>query len=623
MERINIESLKEELENRLNAVETEKLQITEIPMEDINTGSVIELNNREYSNDLEGELLQKLDETKDYSERSNIISQIKMLREQKLIVEAREAKKAKVKEDFSSELKESMQNIQKEMDKLQTRIDKVNEEENKFLKGAETHKKIKGIKGLDEEVYTVADEKTKEYLEKARKKEKSMKRLVSKMDLLKEDYANLEGLFVQINGEKKVEQNENVEQEENVEQNESTVEENVEQNESAVEEKAESNESVLEEKVEPDKPEEPTNTKKSNERPNYRELMRPNAKGEAVKLTPEEMDEFDREISCAAYEYYNNGKKVIVEPNLKYNMDGELVPGSYTIKKVGFEIRNGKPTYYTILEDKQNKEIEVSEEGYEHISIVNDKMERYDALKRIVDQKEYFDTGMAAMLYEIDKEFGTHGAKDYMNLIESKDANSKLVASLNINYDFSELYKNSRDKEDKQKIKQLESIAKENRKIGLVRYQKSPNMLQKLVHQLKNVAKSIKTLKFPIHKNEEQEVEEVAKKEENVPPITQKGIENTFNDMSKYPDFDVEEFIQLYKDNLSQEQADEYRRRSKGEHKQEAFKEGLKVNVASPTEQKAQGEQTENEASNELTNAPSEPKTFEDISSDSEKGEEH
>ena len=86
MSDINIEELRNQLQERLNAIQIDEIQTT-INMDDVQVGITDTRNpieqSRTYSNDLEGELLQRFDETKDYETRMKLAEQIKQERERK------------------------------------------------------------------------------------------------------------------------------------------------------------------------------------------------------------------------------------------------------------------------------------------------------------------------------------------------------------------------------------------------------------------------------------------------------------------------------------------------------------------------------------------------------------
>ena len=127
MSNINIEELRNQLQQRLDVAKIDEMQTT-VNMEDVQVGIIDTRDPVEpretYSNDLEGELLQRFDETKDYETRMKLAEQIKQERERKLMEKVREAqrKQQEIKDEFISELKDKQAELSKKIEVLEQKI---------------------------------------------------------------------------------------------------------------------------------------------------------------------------------------------------------------------------------------------------------------------------------------------------------------------------------------------------------------------------------------------------------------------------------------------------------------------------------------------------------------------
>ncbi len=220
MEQINIEELKETLMKRLEDVHIEESEIMNTNyMEDIE-GAIIDLREpsttRVYSNDLEGELLKQFDETKDYASRKELIEQIKQIREQKIRVQILREKRDTVKKNFILELEQKGKDIQGEIEQRDAKIAEIESQIEERRNIANKHISILGIEGLDKDVYKLADEKSKKYLNEIRARKAQITRLNNQKAAIQEDFEELQKYMAELNEDVKPEITESVEPQQKV-----------------------------------------------------------------------------------------------------------------------------------------------------------------------------------------------------------------------------------------------------------------------------------------------------------------------------------------------------------------------------------------------------------------------
>ena len=203
MSNINIEELRSQLQQRLDAIQIDEVQITDTSyMDDVQVGAIDTRNpikQREtYSNDLEGELLQRFDETRDYQTRMQLFAKIKQERERKLIEKAKEQqrieKEQKVKAEFVSELKDKEAELSEKITELQQKIIGVEAAKVKTEDQIEEQKKIviKGVKVVGEKVYKAAQDEIN-------RNRRSVKSRVAKIKSLEDQRAEAQADFDSLN----------------------------------------------------------------------------------------------------------------------------------------------------------------------------------------------------------------------------------------------------------------------------------------------------------------------------------------------------------------------------------------------------------------------------------------
>ncbi len=209
VEKINIEELKENLKQRLASIVIDEVQITDTSyMNDVQVG-IIDTRNpveprKTYSNDYEGELLQRFDETKDYEERLDLANKIKKERERKLIKKAEEEqrleKEQNIKSDFLSELEVKQTEARADIEILDVEIEKVEAKQAEILQQIADYKSFLklGATHIKQNVYTVVEEEAKKSQKTANKKIKQLAKLRKQREIAQENFDSLEAYIQEL-----------------------------------------------------------------------------------------------------------------------------------------------------------------------------------------------------------------------------------------------------------------------------------------------------------------------------------------------------------------------------------------------------------------------------------------
>ncbi len=217
MSDINIEELRNQLQERLNAIQIDEIQTT-INMDDVQVGITDTRNpieqRRTYSNDLEGELLQRFDETKDYETRMKLAEQIKQERERKSMEKVMEAqrKQQEIKDEFVSELKDKQAELSKKITELQQKIIAAEAARVKIEDQMEEQQKIviKGVKSVGEKVYKAAQDEINRNSRSVRSRMARIRKLESQRAEAQADFDNLDAYIKEISLEERGDQQQEI-----------------------------------------------------------------------------------------------------------------------------------------------------------------------------------------------------------------------------------------------------------------------------------------------------------------------------------------------------------------------------------------------------------------------------
>lgn len=170
------------------------------------------------------------------------------------------------------------------------------------------------------------------------------------------------------------------------------------------------------------------------------------------------------------------------------------------VASIKFYILNGmEPCYEVSFVNEEGELAGIrSYKGYDKIKIAT-----ADDVKGcpIKNSEKYYDLGLAEILKELDKEggekarYGISIYAKYYNMItlRNQETGNNPNERLDINYDFSGLYKYSNDMEQKSKLKALQKMAKISSKTKntINTHQKAPNILQRIWKKLTSKQKAL------------------------------------------------------------------------------------------------------------------------------------
>lgn len=199
----------------------------------------------------------------------------------------------------------------------------------------------------------------------------------------------------------------------------------------------------------------------------------------------------------------SNGPKERTKPELAKPEPKKPQP---KINKITFNTHNNIPTYSIDIIDENGKAQSFVSTGFECVKVLNGEVKSLlEKNRNDKDITKYLDLGLANILQQVDKKYGTTGLKQYQQMLDNREKEIAKEDMLDIEYDFSELYKMPNIKEelkkiqdkgskeeidkfkrsnDKARLKELQKIAKNNSKIGLAQYEKRPNFLKRLWNQI-------------------------------------------------------------------------------------------------------------------------------------------
>ena len=205
-------------------------------IEDLNVSPVIDRRKpetkKQYENNQEGELLQELDETRDYEQKIVIAEKIRQLRGEK-----KENTITKIVEDIKLVIEKNKQQIQennKNIETLKQKNEKLKEEERAYLKEIQENEGIIELKKSQpsSKIYISAKEENKKLLKSKigkisaiKRNDKNIKSLESKNEELDLEILGLDDLLCEIQGIKREEIKNKEDREEQERDNQENIEE--------------------------------------------------------------------------------------------------------------------------------------------------------------------------------------------------------------------------------------------------------------------------------------------------------------------------------------------------------------------------------------------------------------
>ncbi len=606
MRNINIEELRSQLQQRLDTIQIDEVQITDTSyMDDVQVGIVDTRNpikQREtYSNDLEGELLQRFDETRDYETRMELSEKIKQERERKLIEKAKEQqrieKEQKVKAEFVSELKDKQAELSKKIAELQQKIIATEAARVETEDQIEEQQKIviKGVKAVGEKVYKAAQDEINKNSRSVRSRMARIRKLESQRVEAQADFDSLDAYIKEISLEEKVDEKEE-RVEEKIDEHEQTEEHSEEDLISAQEDemwaeyRRKDEQDAKQKAIEEDKA-----WKRHDMMEKAKEEMIEEQTQEEIKAYNKEQDkkELDDEtsrrqaISRQKPKTSSQTKTITADPtqpkaprttqetapshpSIKSTVQPPKVTEQkkYSIDGIKFYIENGQPIYeVSINSDGQHIE-PYRVIGWDNIKTMKPS-ESQKLLKEIDNPDKYYDQNIASVLEIVDKKYGTNGLAQYMKLLKTKPIKDESEVSLNIDYDFSNL--DTVSKENKSITKYIKKLANANYKLGRASYEKSPSLFSRLWNKIKTLKLNSGEMErnIPIS-NSQYTMMKMGEELESNP--TNDNLIEALRSGVQDPDFSISEFAKAYE--VSEEEIKEYMKNPKimGMSRSEAFR---------------------------------------------------
>lgn len=461
---------------------------------------------QQYNDSLEQELLQELNETRDFTSRQEITDKIATLRAMRKKLENKDLieQLQDIKAQIQAEMNQCQQKIEAKKQKIgeiEQKNAKLQEDEKRYIAEIQENENIMELKRgkPSSKIYQSASEENKSLLQAKRGKilamkrnDKKIKELANEISDLENTYAEFDKVLSEIEGRKQ-EKTEQPKKDETLDK--------------------------------------PTDSAATSE--------------QKVEGTIE-----------------NPGIPQTVNENLGYDLkeDSEIISTSVLpsnrIKEAGFYIDdNGTPIYYVLIAKADGTKETYQNEGFEQIIPVDSEMEKNLKDKGIENSKKYYDFALASILKEVDEKYhisvqnsGLAKYKETMKNKALKDITKR--ATINIDYDFSNLYQMPTEQAEINKIKYLKKLANRNYRENLASYEKAPNLLQRIWRKLT-------TKKLPVL-SQERKVENADSAQEEMKELTgterHDYIVNTFDQLYDEPGFEMVTFATHYKLTKEEEQ---------------------------------------------------------------------
>lgn len=461
---------------------------------------------QQYNDSLEQELLQELNETRDFTRRQEITDKIATLRAMRKKLENKDLieQLQDIKAQIQAEMNQCQQKIEAKKQKIgeiEQKNAKLHEDEKRYIAEIQENENIMELKRgkQSSKIYQSASEENKSLLQAKRGKilamkrnDKKIKELANEISDLENTYAEFDKVLSEIEGRKQ-EKTEQPKKDETLDK--------------------------------------PTDSAATSE--------------QKVEGTIE-----------------NPGIPQTVHENLGYDLkeDSEIISTSVLpsnrIKEAGFYIDdNGTPIYYVLIAKADGTKETYQNEGFEQIIPVDSEMEKNLKDKGIENASKYYDLGLATILQEVDKKYHLSGQQSGLTRYNDTMKNKALKditkrAKIEIDYDFFNLYQMPTGQAEIDKIKYLKKLANRNYRENLASYEKAPNLLQRIWRKLT-------TKKLPVL-SQERKVENADSAQEEMKELTgterHDYIVNTFDQLYDEPGFEMVTFATHYKLTKEEEQ---------------------------------------------------------------------
>lgn len=461
---------------------------------------------QQYNDSLEQELLQELNETRDFTSRQEITDKIATLRAMRKELENKDLieQLQDIKAQIQAEMNQCQQKIEAKKQKIgeiEQKNAKLQEDEKRYIAEIQENENIMELKRgkPSSKIYQSASEENKSLLQAKRGKilamkrnDKKIKELANEISDLENTYAEFDKVLSEIEGRKQ-EKTEQPKKDETLDK--------------------------------------PTDSAATSE--------------QKVEGTIE-----------------NPGIPQTVNENLGYDLkeDSEIISTSVLpsnrIKEAGFYIDdNGTPIYYVLIAKADGTKETYQNEGFEQIIPVDSEMEKNLKDKGIENASKYYDLGLATILQEVDKKYHLSGQQSGLTRYNDTMKNKALKditkrAKIEIDYDFFNLYQMPTGQAEIDKIKYLKKLANRNYRENLASYEKAPNLLQRIWRKLT-------TKKLPVL-SQERKVENADSAQEEMKELTgterHDYIVNTFDQLYDEPGFEMVTFATHYKLTKEEEQ---------------------------------------------------------------------
>lgn len=503
----------------------------------------------EYTDSLERDLVQEMDETRDIKKRSELERRLQENRNQKderkvqleqiensveEIQKNRKGQQQEAREHFTIELQEQKEKNQAKIDKKKGQLEEIKAIREQMLDTIEENKAILKIKKPDSKVYQAVEEESAKCIEEARNRNKRIKRLTREITALEKENKDIDTVLSEI---------ELIDREEERQADNQEIKEQ-------------------EDKMWEDyrKEQEEAETKKGEE------IDLAYAKKEEQEAIEKEEEEKRTQEEIAQYQ---ENEEQNSRPNLG-TVGTRVKKTEYVVKNIQFTIEGNQPVYHVFVEDKAENKIEdISMSGFDKIGIINrEKAEELYKTKNICQAAKYYDVNIEKLLMEVDAKYDTLALRQYEQMIKDVELKpeQKRTELLDINYDFSELYNKPKEPENREKLKALKKLAKTSANREMATYQKEPNFFKVI---WKKISQKLLEIQEKNPRNQEVTIEENVLETMETEEVTSERMRQDLEQLHDEPGFSMDEFVK----DMPEEEANKYR----------SYRESLRINAQPKT----------------------------------------
>lgn len=503
----------------------------------------------EYTDSLERDLVQEMDETRDIEKRSELERRLQENRNQKderkvqleqiensveEIQKNRKGQQQEAREHFTIELQEQKEKNQAKIDKKKGQLEEIKAIREQMLDTIEENKAILKIKKPDSKVYQAVEEESAKCIEEARNRNKRIKRLTREITALEKENKDIDTVLSEI---------ELIDREEERQADNQEIKEQ-------------------EDKMWEDyrKEQEEAETKKDEE------IDLAYAKKEEQEAIEKEEEEKRTQEEIAQYQ---ENEEQNSRPNLG-TVGTRVKKTEYVVKNIQFTIEGNQPVYHVFVEDKAENKIEdISMSGFDKIGIINrEKAEELYKTKNICQAAKYYDVNIEKLLMEVDAKYDTLALRQYEQMIKDVELKpeQKRTELLDINYDFSELYNKPKEPENREKLKALKKLAKTSANREMATYQKEPNFFKVI---WKKISQKLLEIQEKNPRNQEVTIEENVLETMETEEVTSERMRQDLEQLHDEPGFSMDEFVK----DMPEEEANKYR----------SYRESLRINAQPKT----------------------------------------